>query len=134
MLSCPYFIKKRPFSTNKLLLCAYFVIQTSILYKTLWSNVIFSHNFREKSLLSCPYLVKKTSILPKLEYITDQIRQRDALFPLFHEKFPVLMPLYCQKFQKYNLKNTVLSYHFFQFCHENHPVFMPIFFQKREFC
>ena len=87
MLSCPCFIEKRPFSKNKLLSCACFVMQTSILSKTLCSDVIFFHILHEKLLLSCPYLVQKNVNSAKTRLYFGPKKSKGCLFfSIFHEK------------------------------------------------
>ena len=147
MLSCPCFIEKRPFSKNKLLSCACFVMQTSILSKTLCSDVNFFHILNEKLLLSCPYLVQKNVNSAKTRLYFGPKKSKGCLFFRFFTKNKLFSCPYIAKnnvhslktrcfhahiFQKYvhYLKNTVLSCHFFQFFQENPPSVMPIFVPK----
>ena len=93
--SMPIFCQEHVHSLKKILICIYFVRRTSILLKTLCSNVEFS---MKKLILTCPYMVKETSILSKLNYIMSHKNQQDTLFsPRFHEKISTLMPIFCQK-------------------------------------
>ena len=114
-LSCPYFVKKRPFSQNTILSSHFFQFFMKIL------------------MLSYTCLVKKTSILLKLHSIMGQKSQQDALFfrfltkksllscPCFVKKRPfskkqtALISKFCQT-NFHSLKNTVFSCHFFQNC------------------
>ena len=125
----PIFIKKRPFSKNKLLSCAYFVIQTSILYKILCSDVIFFHNFRQKPLVSCPYLVKKNFNSAPTRLYYGPKSQRDAFFFDFSRNIHCSHSLILPKISKIRplpQKHDALM----SFFHENPHAVMPIFIQK----
>ena len=129
LLSCPYFVKKRPFSINKQLSCPYFVKKdVHSLKNTALSCHFFKFLIKTPTLM--PIICQKTSILSKLHHLMGHKSRQDALFyrfsrkigcshthilskiRLFSKKHTALKSMFCQK-NVHSLKNTVLSCHFF---------------------
>ena len=111
-------------------------------------------NFLKNTLLTCPYFVKKRPFSQK------HCAFMSLFFQFFYEKPPPLMPIFGQKnlhsvkttlyygpkksivctepiFCRKNvhyLKNTTLSWHFFQFFMKNPCCHAHIWSKKRKFC
>ena len=87
MLSCTYFVKKRPLSKKHDALMPIFCQKTSILSKTLCFHVIFLICFMKNPLLPCPYFVQKTSILSKQHWMDNGPKKsiRYLFFPIFQK-------------------------------------------------
>ena len=113
LLSCPYFIKKRPFSNKHTVLTPIFC-QKNV--HSLKNSVLasFFSKVSWKTPAVMPIFDQQTSILSKLAYYMSQKSQWDAPFSNYHEKMTALMSVFCQK-NVNSLKNIAL---------------MPIFYQK----
>ena len=118
MLSCPYFVKKK-----------------SILSKTQCSHVIF-FNF----LWKIPYChahiwSKNVNSVKTTLYYGPTKSIGCPFFPIFHEKIPALMTIFCQK-NVHSLKNKLLSCLYFvkksilSKTLRSHVIFFQIFHEK----
>ena len=98
LLSCPYFVKKRPFSQKHTALMPIFC-QTNVhsLKNTVLSSHFFSF-FIKNPLFPCPYLDQKNvnSVKTILHGPWAKKVNRMLFFLIVHEKINALMPIFCQ--------------------------------------
>ena len=147
LLSCPYYVNKRPFSKKHTALLAIFCQKN---FHALTNTVLSCHFFQifhEKHPAVMPVFgEKKRQFCQNYTILWANKVNRMPFFPIFHENITALMPIFCQKIVK-SLKNTLFSClcfvkkcplsqktlfpcHFFQIFHEKSLPVMPIFGQK----
>ena len=110
--SCPYFVKKRPFSLEYPALMPVFCQKISILSKTQCSYVIFFFNIFMKNFCCNANIWSKNVNSVKITLLYEPKSQNDDLFFLFgQEKLTALIPRFSTTKKANCLKSTLLSSH-----------------------
>ena len=109
LLSCPYYVNKRPFSKKHTALLAIFCQKN---FHALTNTVLSCHFFQifhEEHPTVMPVFGQKNVNSAKTTLYYGPTKSIGCpFFPIFYEKLPALMTIFCQK-NVHSLKNKLLS-------------------------